>query len=433
MVLLDGSALNVALPAVQRDIHGSMAALEWVVNIYTIPLASVLLTAGSLGDRIGPRTLYLWALGGFTLASAGCAVSPDMTTLIVARALQGLAAGALLPTTLTIIARSYPNPAQRARAITAWGGTGGMALVAGPVGGGLLADAFGWRSIFVINIPVGIVTTLIGRWSIGRIPPTQTRRLDLTGQLFAVATLGLLIAGLIEGSSAGWTSPPVLALLAGGLVLGGCFVVVELRSPSPMLPLAVFRRHAFTASVINGFALQFGGYGMQFMLAIYLQSRWGLDALHTGLLFLPLSICWVIGTAVLARRLVPLGVRRLLIAGAATALAGSLLLFGLSGPASWPWLVAGTLLIGLGCGVFAPSLNGAALMSIEPAFAGLGSGILNTARQVGMAFGVALLGGFIALGDHALGLRLDVTLIALCFLTIVLLSLRYLPADDPTR
>ncbi|MEU9172351.1 MFS transporter [Streptomyces sp. NPDC048420] len=431
MILLDGSALNVALPAIERDVHGSISALQWVVNIYTIPLASVLLTAGSISDRWGARRLFVTALAAFTAASLLCALSPTLGTLIGARFLQGLAAGGLLPTTLAIIARTYADPTERAKAITVWGATGGMALVAGPIAGGFLTDLWGWRSIFFINVPVGLATLYLAQRH-ARETPRREARPDLPGQLTAIVALSALVAYLIEGGPLGWTSPITLGLLTLGIVAGVAFVAVEQRTEHPMLPLVVFRRAAFTASVSNGFAFQFGGYGMQFMLAIYVQQHWGLNALETGVHFLPFGISWVFGTIVLNRRMVGRGPRTLLWTGALASFVGAVLLLGVDGIATRPLFLIGTALAGLGCGVFSPSLNAAALLSIEPAYAGLGSGILNTARQVGMAMGVALLGSFIAMGDSLLGLRVSVGLVALCFLAIVVLSLRYVPRREAT-
>lgn len=430
MILLDGSALNIALPAIERDVHGSVAALQWVVNIYTIPLAAVLLTAGNLGDRWGAKRLFVWSLAAFTLASLLCAISPTLGALVTFRALQGIAAGGMLPTTLAIIARTYPNLVERAKAITVWGATGGLALVLGPVGGGALTGLFGWRSIFLINVPVGLATALLALWYTQETEKRPARSPDLPGQLVAVVALAALVGGLIEGGALGWSSPVTLGLLVAGAIGAVGFVTIEHRSDHPMLPLAVFRRHAFSASITNGFAFQFGGYGLQFMLAIYLQQHWHISALHTGLLFLPFSVAWVFGTIVLARRLVGMGPRWLLWTGALTSLVGALLLFGVDGPSSTPLFEVGTGLVGLGCGVFSPSLNAAAMLSIDPTYAGLGSGILNTARQVGMAVGVALLGAFISLPHVLVGLRLNITLIAACFLAIIVLSVRFIPRKE---
>jgi EmrB/QacA subfamily drug resistance transporter len=430
MILMDGSALNVALPAVQHDMQGSISALQWVVNVYTIPLASVLLTAGNISDRWGARRLFIWSLVLFTLASLLCALSGSLGFLVAARALQGVAAGGLLPTTLAIIARSYPDLIERAKAITLWGATGGVALVTGPIAGGLLTQAFGWRSIFLINVPVGVVTTFL---TVRYARETQTRPSaspDIPGQIAGIVALSTLVACLIEGGSAGWSSPFTLGLGVIAILSGTAFFVIERRSSHPMLPLAIFRRHAFTASITNGFAFQFGGYGMQFMLAIFVQEQWHFTAAQAGVLFLPFSISWTFGTLVLARVLVSRGPRWLLWTGATTALVGALLTLGISDARSWPLLAVGTGLVGLGCGVFAPSLNAAALLSIDPNYTGLGSGVLNTARQVGMAVGVALLGAFVAIHDSVFGTRLGMGLVAFCFLVVIVLSVRYVPRKE---
>ncbi|MEV8064817.1 MFS transporter [Streptomyces sp. NPDC085995] len=429
MILLDGSALNIALPAIERDVHGSMAALQWVVTVYTIPLASVLLTAGSVSDRWGARRLFTASLAGFTAASLLCAVSPDLHVLVAARFLQGVAAGGLLPTTLAIIARTYPDPVERAKAITVWGATGGLALVAGPIGGGMLTELLGWRSIFLINVPVGLVTLHLALRHAAE-TPRRASRPDLPGQLTGIVALSATVAYLIEGGSLGWTSATPLTLLALAAAAAAAFVTVEARTSHPMLPLAVFRRAAFSASLANGFAFQFGGYGLQFVLAVHLQQQWGLSAERTGVHFLPFSVAWVIGTIVLNRRLVHRGPRFLLWTGALVSFLGAVLLLGVTGPDTWPLFVVGTALTGLGCGVFSPSLNAAALLAVDPAYAGLGSGVLNTARQIGMAVGVALLGSLIGMHDALLGLRVSVVLVALCFLAIVALSIAYVPRKE---
>jgi EmrB/QacA subfamily drug resistance transporter len=430
MILLDGSALNIALPSLQREFNGSIAALQWIVNAYTIPLASVLLTAGNLGDRWGSRRVFSWSLALFTLASLACATSPNLTFLVLFRVLQGIAAGGLLPTTLAIIARTYTNPIERAKAITIWGATGGIALMSGPLLGGALTDLFGWRWIFLINVPVGLLTLFLAVRFVRETPPRSAPSLDLPGQITGVLALTGLVAGLIEGGELGWTSPVVLVLLTTAALAGGLFGFIESRTPHPMLPMAMFRRTAFGASVSNGFAFQFGAYGMQFMLALYLQNIWGLSAGQTGLIFLPFGISWVFGTIVLNRRLISRGPRWLLWTGASVSLLGALLLLGVTGPQTWVLFMVGTALVGLGCGVFSPSLNAAAMLSVDPQFAGLGSGVLNTARQVGMAVGVALLGVLAVLSNPIVGMHAGMIVVAACFLAIVALSLRFVPQKE---
>ena len=309
--------------------------------------------------------------------------------------------------------------------------TGGLALAPGPLVGGALTDAFGWRSIFMINVPVGLATCYLGARFVKETELRPGKHFDLPGQITAVAALSGLVATLIEGGAKGWTSPMVLTMSMLTVLFGTTFsIIIEQRSSQPMLPMAVFHRSAFTASVTNGFAFQFGGYGMQFMLAIYVQQHWHISAARTGLLFLPFGVSWVFGTIVVNRRLVHRGPRWLLWTGALSAFIGSLLVLPVTDRSSWGLFAVGTALVGLGCGVFSPSLNAAAMLSIDPAYAGLGSGVLNTARQVGMAIGVALLGSFIAMSDATLGLRLGMSLVALCFLSIIVLSVRYVPRTE---
>lgn len=430
MTLLDGSAVNIALPSIQHDVHGSIAAVQWVVSAYTIPLASVLLSAGNLADRLGARRLFLLSLGLFALASLLCAVSPSLQFLLAARAFQGVVAGGLLPTTLAIVSQTYHDPFERAKAITLWGGTGAIALVVGPVGGGLLTQAFGWRSIFLINVPVGLVTLALSIRHLAVIPPRRAESADIVGQSAGVLALATLIAGLIEGGQRGWLDPLTLCLLVAAAASATTFVAIERRIRHPAVPPAMFRSRAFTASVVSGLAFQFGGYGLQFMLAIYLQEHWRIGAAQTGTLFLPFSVASLLGILVLNRRLIRRGPRWLLCSGAMTSFVGTLVLLTVTGRSSLVALIVGTTLVGLGCGLFAPSINTSALMSIDARFAGLGSGVLNTARQIGMAIGVALLGAFVGPSNAVLGLRICLVLIAVSFALIVLLSLRYAPRNN---
>jgi EmrB/QacA subfamily drug resistance transporter len=429
MVLLDGSALNVALPSIRADLHGTLASMQWTVNAYTVPLAAVLLSGGAMGDRWGARRVFAWGLVAFTVASLVCSLSPNLALLVAARAVQGAAAAAVLPSTLTIIARSYADTVERSRAITVWGATGASGLIVGPLLGGFLTVDFGWRSIFLINVPVGLATVALALLFVRETPANPNRHFDLAGQASVTLAVAALVAGLIQGGAAGWASASTLVLLAAAVVLGALFVAVELRTGEPVLPLGMFARGAFTAAISNGFAFQLGGYGVQFMLAVYLQTRWHESALATGLYFVPFAVAWVFGTIVPARRLVHRGPRWLLWTGATVSLAGTLPLLALAGPRSLPLLLAGTTLIGFGCGVFSPSLNAAVFLAVEPAQSGLASGVLNSARQLGMAIGVALLGAFLALPDVELGMRIDLLIVAACFASIVLLSRRWVRSN----
>jgi EmrB/QacA subfamily drug resistance transporter len=433
MVLLDGSVVNIVLPAIQRDVHGSLAGLQWVVTIYTIPLASVLLTVGHLGDRFGTRRLFLWSLAAFTAASVWCALSATLPVLLAARGVQGVAAGGALPMTLAIVAQAYPDHAERAKAITLWGATGAVALVIGPTGGGLLTQAFSWRAVFLINLPIGLATLAVAARHVRPGATARTGLHDVAGQLLAVLALGGLVGGLIEGGSAGWAAGRTIGLLAVSVLAVLAFVVVERRSTQPVLPPEIFRHRAYAAAVGCGMAYQFGSFGLQFMLAIYLQEQWRVDTARTGLLFLPFSVCSVLGVLALNRGLRARGPRWLLCSGGVVALVGALVLLGVSGTeASWPVFAVGTALVGVGTGMFGPSINAVAMVSLPAGRSGLASGVLNAARQVGMAVGVAMLGGFIGLAHPVLGMRIGVGCVALCFVAVAVLAARFVPARGRT-
>ncbi|WP_409186568.1 MFS transporter [Amycolatopsis sp. VS8301801F10] len=426
MVLLDGSALNIALPSIQHDIHGSLATLQWLVNIYTIPLACLLLSSGVLADRAGSRRVFMVALTGFVLMSLACALSVNVAMLIACRALQGISAAGVLPTTLAIIARSYPDLAERAKAITAWGATGGIALVLGPIGGGWLTQSLGWRAIFLVNLPVG----LLALWLSFRYAKETERRhaasYDLPGQACAIAGLGLAVAALIEGGALGWGDPVTLALGAAGVLALALFVYVENKAASPMLPFEMFRRHAFTAAAVSGFAFQFGTFGLQFIVAIFVEEAWGYSPLQAGFLLLPFAILLTIGTSFLNRLWKARGMRWLLINGSCVATLGALACLAASTPSTWPALTIGFAFTGLGAGILAPSINGAALAEVDNQFAGLASGVLNTFRQMGLAVGVAVLGAVLSTAGSSTGLRIDLVVGVVSFVTVIVLAARHI-------
>lgn len=430
MVLLDGSALNIALPSIQDEIGASIGALQWLVNIYTIPLAALLLTAGTFADRWGARRLFAISLAGFTAASLACAVAPNLTILVGSRFVQGVFAAGVLPTTLAIIARTYPDSIERAKAITVWGAIGGVALVAGPLGGGFLTETSGWRSIFLINVPIGLVALALTARAVSETERRVGTKFDWPGQGLAIVGLTLLVAGLIEAGERGWGDVLTASLLiAAPLTLTG-FVLVERRVSAPALPLGMFEVPAFTASIVNGFAFQFGAYGLQFLLAVFVQRQWGFDPQTTGLFFLPFAALWTFATLVLNRVWSGRGMRWLLVTGASIAFIGALTCLAADGPNSWPILLVGSAIVGFGCGLFGPSCNGAAMASADRQYAGLASGVLNTSRQVGMAIGVAVLGGCLVLADPVTGVRVGVVLTAGAFGGIVFLSYRYLPPQS---
>ncbi|WP_346778071.1 MFS transporter [Paraburkholderia sp. Ac-20347] len=426
MVTLDGVALNLALPSIQRQFHGTLSQLEWVVTAYTLPLASLLLTTGALGDRWGARRLFIGSILAFAFTSLCCALSPSLHGLIVCRILQGIAAAGLLPMVLSLVAKSWPDKASRARVVNTLATTGGMAMVIGPFGGGLMTQVFGWPSIFLINLPIG----LLGAWFAYRHlreTPRRVHPLDLPGVGVGSLALTALMAGLIESNTLGRTHPLVLTLVAAGVLGLIAFIRIEQRVEHPMLPLAIFRNRTFSAAAAGGFAFQFSCYGLLFMLALFVQRSWKVTPLHAGTLQLPFAIALILTTMVLNPRLLQRGPRWMLWMGAVWALLGGVIALWISTPATWPIFVLGTVLIAIGTGIYSPTLNVVATTSVDPAYAGLASGVYNTSRQIGMAMGIAILGSLVGGAmPELIGLRIGIMLIIACMVGVVVLALRYI-------
>ncbi|GAA0491296.1 MFS transporter [Streptomyces olivaceiscleroticus] len=426
MVLLDSSALNVALPRIRAEFAGGLSGLEWTVNGYTIAMAAFLLSGGSIGDRWGARRGFQVSLAGFVVSSAACAVSPSLPALVASRVVQGVAAGGLLPASLAVIAHMYAEPARRAKALTIWGGVSSLALVCGPVVGGALTSAVGWRAIFLINVPVGLLAILLTQLKVAP-SPVHGAHLDIRGQIAAVLVVGCGVGALIEGGDRGWASPLTCALLAVAVASLAAFAWIEQRVPHPMLPLSLFTRPRFVAGLAIGALFQFGAYGAQFALSLHLQNVWGLDALGAGLSFVPFAAMWTFASFVLARLVSRTGAKPLLVAGALGAACGAALLVPLGEQPSWSLFVAGSCLLGLGAGLMGPSLPAVVLGALPTHQSGLASGALNALRQVGGAVGIALFGLLLEEYAPGIGLRICLALVAVGFLATVAAVLWSMP------
>ena len=272
VVLLDVSVVNVALESLRVGFDTDVAGLQWVVNAYTLVFAALLLTTGALGDRLGAKRVFMAGFALFTLASLGCGLATSLGALITARIVQGLGAAMLVPTSLSLLQQAFPDPVARSRAVGWWGAAGGIALAAGPVLGGLLVTHIGWRSIFLINLPIG----LLGLCLTLRIAPTAVARtsqsFDLAGQCTAILALGSLTAALTEAGRLGWQHPFVLGGLAFSFLAGGLFLRLESRSSHPMLPLTLFRNSTFSVASTAGLIVNFAYYGLVFVFSLFFQS-----------------------------------------------------------------------------------------------------------------------------------------------------------------
>jgi len=396
LVQLDVSVINVALARMGADLHTGIAGLQWVVDAYALAFAGLLLSAGALGDQIGARKTFIFGLLVFTAASAGCGLAPNVATLIVARVIQGAGAASLVPCSLALINHaSHHDPEQRARAVSLWTAAGGIGLSAGPVLGGILTDALGWRSIFLINLPVG----LAGIWFASRfLQESGPRRagFDPAGQLLSVATLSLLTGAIIQAGAAGWCAPVVLGALSLALVLGVWFLIAERRSPAPMLPLSFFLNVTFSAATVFGLLINLTLYGMIFVFGLYLQQVRGFSPTRAGIAFLPFSVTLTFSNVINGSLSKAWAARRLMVVGTVLGAIGFALLHGLTATSTYPAMLPGLLILPLGVGLAVPAMTASLLGTVPKTRSGVAAGVLNTVRQSAGAVGVALSGAFFA-------------------------------------
>jgi EmrB/QacA subfamily drug resistance transporter len=391
MLLLDITVVNVALPDIQRDLDASLSSLQWVVDAYALTLASFLLVAGSLGDRLGRRRVFTAGFGIFTIASFLCGISGDATLLNLARGLQGVGGAAMFATSLALIAQEFQGR-ERGTAIGAWGATIGGAVAIGPLVGGGLTEGLGWEWIFFVNIPIGIGAVALTRAKVADLRASDPEPIDWAGvTTFSLALFGLIF-GLIRGNPEGWSSAPILVALIGAAVLLVAFVIVELRQDHAMLDLSLFRKPAFAGVSVVAFALSAGMFAMFLYITLYVQNVLGYSPLGAGALFLPLTLLSFFVAPVAGQLSSRIPVRVLLGGGLALVGGGLLLMHGVTLGDEWTTLLAGFLVAGAGIGMVNPGIASTAIGVVSPAKAGMASGINTTFRQVGIATGVAALG-----------------------------------------
>jgi MFS transporter, DHA2 family, methylenomycin A resistance protein len=394
VVQLDVTIVNTALSSIGASLRGGVSELQWVVSTYTIAFAALILTAGALGDRFGAKRIFMMGFGVFTLASLICGLAPTAAILIAARAAQGFGAAILVPNSLALLNHAYPDAAERGRAVGWWAAGASAALTAGPPIGGALIALFGWRSIFLVNLPIG----LGGLWLTWRYvtdTPRGNRNLDVPGQAGAIAALGILAAGLIEGGRFGWSNPWVIAAFVAFVVLALLFVAQERRTHEPMLPLSLFSNRVFSLATLVGLLINIPFYGLIFVFSLYFQEINGLSPFATGLAFVPMMGI-VLPVNLLAPRLAErFGAPAAIAAGALISAAGCLALLGVERGSSYWALCAQLVAMGGGLALCVPPLTSALLGSIEKSRSGVAAGVLNSARQTGSVLGVALFGSLV--------------------------------------
>ncbi|MEA2358732.1 MAG: hypothetical protein QOI62_1992 [Solirubrobacteraceae bacterium] len=395
MIMLDNTVVNVALPAIQRDLHSSISGLEWTVNAYTLSFAVLLVTGGRLGDIFGRRRMFLFGVVVFGLSSAFIGFSQTEAWLVGGRAVQGVGAAFMMPATLSIISNAFP-PHERGKAIGTWAGVSALALAIGPVVGGFLVESVSWQSIFFLNVPVAalavFVTLAAARESRDE---TSTHHVDIPGVTTISVGLAALVLALVEGNSWGWGSPAIVALLAAAAIGLVGFVVAERRVPEPMVDFGFFRSRSFLGANLVAFIVSFGMLAMFFFLALYMQNIKGYSPLQAGVRFLPSTVVIILVAPIAGRLSDRVGPRPLMASGLAM-VAGSLFWQGhLTPTTSYGFLVGAFVLMGLGMGLTMSPMSTAAMNAVEPAKAGVASGILSMSRMVGGTFGVAAMGALI--------------------------------------
>jgi DHA2 family methylenomycin A resistance protein-like MFS transporter len=395
MIVLDTSIVNLALPRIRDVFHADLVTLQWLVDGYAMVFASLLLNAGALGDRYGAKTMFSAGLLIFCAASATCGLASNMATLQCARAIQGIGAAILLPNSLAALNHTVQDPERRKIAVSTWSSAGALGIALGPLAGGVLVQYLDWRSIFLVNIPVGLVGFWLARRHVAVGPRHTQRKFDLIGQLLAVATLAALTYWMISLGRSHALSASLIISGGGVIALGAAFLLVEARQANPMLPLDLLFRPGLGSVALVGLLHNVGIYGLIFALSLAFQELRGMTPVGAGLLFLPLTLTLVAGTRVGAKFLHksdPFGPQ---IWGHATSALGAIALAVMGFDHSLIAIAIPLCVIGLGAGVTVPSMNLSALDSVERERSGLASGILNSARQTGGVIGVALLGALV--------------------------------------
>ncbi|MEV6674535.1 MFS transporter [Streptomyces sp. NPDC051162] len=402
VVILDVSVVNVATDALSKDFGGSLSGLEWVINGYTLTFAAFLLSTGSLGDRFDPKRIYQVGFALFAVASFACGASTTLVALIISRVIQGLGAAMIVPSSLSIVNKSFPDATERAKAVSLWAAAGGLALALGPVVGGVLIDQLGWRSIFFVNVPIaiaGIWLTQVNAPGTVRDKNAPRRSFDLLGQVLAVIALGTFTAAIIEANGQGWGSTFVITSLVVFVVATIAFIAAEKRSSDPMLPLHLFSRKAFTSTSLIGVLVNFAFYGLIFVFSLFFQTAWSYSPIVAGLAFLPMTATIMIANLAcgpLARRY---GARTVLMTGSTLAAVGYLATLPAVHAGSYLAIVIQFLVAGFGIGLVVPAMTNAMLSAVDSGNIGIASGVLNASRQLGGLIGVAVMGLIVGHAD----------------------------------
>ncbi len=395
MLMLDIAVINTALSHIASDLHADLTGLQWIIDAYTLTLATIVLSAGSLADRIGRRLVFAWGIAIFTASSLVCALAGTIVVLDVARAVQGIGGALMFATSLALISATFSEADQRAKAFAAYGATIGAAFAIGPLVGGLLTSGFSWRAVFFINVPLGVFALLATRLWVSESRDPHPRRLDWPGQATLSASLFLLVLALLRGNIDGWGSPKILAALFGGVALLGVFVWVQARVRSPMLPLRFFQRPAFAGAQVAAFAISASFFAIYLYLTLYMQEVLGLSPVQTGLVYLPGTVLMFVISGASAPLVQKTSPGLLIVSGLALVAGGMALITIVTPTSSWALILPGELLASAGTGFFNPALSAVALGSLPERHGGLAAGVNDTFRNTGIALGTAVFGALV--------------------------------------
>ncbi|WP_326662415.1 MFS transporter [Streptomyces sp. NBC_00385] len=398
IVSLDNTVLNVALPAMRHDLDASVAGMQWTIDAYTLVLASLLMLAGSTADRIGRRKVFMAGLVLFTVGSALCSLAPSLETLIAFRMVQAVGGSMLNPVAMSIITNTFTDPRERARAIGVWGAVVGISMAAGPVVGGLLVDSVGWRSIFWVNLPIGIAALLLTSRYVPESRAPKARRPDPVGQLLVITLLGSLTYAIIEAPQKGWTSVEILffAALAAASLAG--LLLYEPRRTDPLIDLRFFRSVPFSGATVIAVSAFAALGGFLFLNTLYLQDVRGLSALDAGLYMLPMAAVVCVLSPLSGRLVASRGPRiPLLVAGVAIAASG-LMFAAFDAETGTASMFTAYVLFGLGFGAVNAPITNTAVSGMPRSQAGVAAAVASTSRQIGQTLGVAVIGAVLAAG-----------------------------------
>ena len=395
LVGIDNTAVNVALPAIQSDLKTTVSGLQWTIDAYTLTLASLLILAGSLGDRFGRRRVFLTGLSLFTVGSILCALAPGLGALVAARAAQGVGGAMMNPVAMSIITNVFTDAKERAKAIGVWSAAMGLSMALGPVVGGLLLGAWSWRAIFWLNVPVGVAAIVLTGLFVPESKAPTARRFDPVGQLLGIAFLAGVTYAIIEAPHVGWLSARTVGVFALALAAAGGFVRYELRREQPLIDPRFFSSLPFSGATLIAVCGFVTLSGFLFMNTLYLQEALGYSALKAGLLTLPIAVASLVGGPRSGRYVANHGPRGPLVLAGLLLAASALMLTGLTAGTPDVLLLAAYAVLGLGFGALNPPITNTAVSGMPRAQAGVAAAVASTSRQVGQTLGVAVIGSVV--------------------------------------